>query len=148
MADKLAAIVRDGRVCDIPAIDDMARAHHEASGISFAKYNAGHIRDLTARLIDSPTGYVGVLDFDGPSGVLLAEVHRAVLLPVMIATEFMWWVDKGARGYGGSMIDPYLTWAKENGARAASICDMSERMEKFMVREGFQRFETRYAVAL
>jgi GNAT superfamily N-acetyltransferase len=121
--------------------------HAESPRYSRLTFSPEKMAAMLHNLIDSPNGFVRVLELDGRiAGLMVAMVAEHWMSTDMVAVDFGVYVTHGVRGVGAGaveMVARYRQWAKERGAVwpqigvSAGVCD--EAAERMYERAGARR---------
>lgn len=136
-------MIRPATFADWPAVDAMAQSFREAAA-PWIGYDSARFRQTFDALVSQPTGLAMILD-DG-QGILLAMALPSPFSGELVAQELMWWIEPGARGKGGAMLDAYRDWARDIGAVHCGVTCLEERTGKIFQRRGYERTETAYRI--
>jgi len=105
----------------------------------------GYMSRTVSLYMELPNCLALVLDVDGAvKGMLLAAVDDSPLAPVKMAKETVWWVDPGARGHGGRMLDCFEEWAKDRGASLVAMSALDRRVGVLYKRRFYKEADTSY----
>lgn len=104
-----------------------------------------------ATTIASPDGYLRVLVVDDKiAGALWGCLTTMPWSSVKFAQDIILFVDKPYRGFGGVLINDWVNWAKEKGAKEVHLSTASgietDRTCKLFKRKGFKQIGHSYSM--
>jgi len=117
-------MIRDAVHTDIPRLVELGRLMHDESpefrGLPFA---ADKAEKMLGALIDSPLGFVKVVDRAGSiAGGMAAAASEHWASTALVAFDIALFIEPGSRGGAApvGLIRAYRRWAREIGARRAT----------------------------
>lgn len=146
-------MIRRATLEDIPNLEPLAREFYEQS-----RFLGVFMQDLFSQLwtglLESGTGVIYLLMDDAGeiTGTLGGVVYPEPYSGALVATEFFWFVQAGARGGGLRLLRSFEEWARARGCaqlRMGHLVDvMPEKLDRVYRRLGFVPIEVAYAKEL
>jgi len=142
-------MIRQAVQADVPACVEMVQRFQTKVLPDAPACHAGTVAQTVRNLIGAARGYVGVLDLDGPQGVLLAHAAPSPWAPVLAAEELVWWIAPARRGRCAlRMLDDLEAWARGVGADVLGLSSTGRDIGAIYARRGAVQCETRWLVDL
>lgn len=133
-------MIRVANLEDLPIITEYGMKFAAAS--SYATYaEEDKIKELITTFLVAPNNKKVILLAEG--GMLAASADPMIIGSVMVATEFVWWVEPEMRknGLGQALVDAYEYWAKKVGCKIVTMSALDDLVEKFYARNGYVPYE-------
>lgn len=147
-------IVRDATPSDVLDIVLSVKSFcKEIPHPAWSKVNATKVNSLVTALIDSPNGFVNIVETEGEVvGALIAIVSDIPISDFMFAQELMFWVDPEHRNgkTASKLISNYVEWSKAKGCKFIRLSELDKVLEGkaglLFKRKGFKPIETAYVM--
>jgi GNAT superfamily N-acetyltransferase len=133
---------------DLARLEPLAREFY-ASSRFLVEFDLDRFVALWTHLIESGAGVIFLLEEDGEiAGTIGGVVYPEAYSPLLIATEFFWYVRDGLRGSGLKLYRKFEDWARSRGCgqvRMIHLLDsMPEKLERVYKHLGFEAAEVHY----
>lgn len=137
------AKVRDANLLDLLAMTKLAEVYSEEA--PQMKVHTVHVetlmRNMASTILD-PKGYLTVMEVDGEVvGGMWGYLMSMPWSNVISAQDVILFIKKDNRGQGGLLIDAWVNWSEQQGAKEIVLSTASgikpASFDKLMSRKGF-----------
>lgn len=136
--------IRQANLMDVMPMAQLAEVYsEEAPQMKLHKLDINTLMTSYFNTILSPDGYLAVMEVDGKIvGGLWGTLSTMPWSKVKVAQDIILFVKKEYRGQGGLLVDDWVNWSLDNGAKEVILSTASgikpESFGRLMGRKGFR----------